>query len=130
MPVSGEGGNVKIGAVPSVVGEVNQWKLDIDAAALETTNFSSGGWKEFIAGLKDWTGSFDANWDVANDTNGQAVIQSNMFAGTSMTVELDVDGTHKYTGSILVTKSSIDAQVKGIITISYTFQGTGALAFA
>jgi len=130
MSLSGVGGNVKVGAAPAVVGEVNQWKLDIDAAALETTNFSSGGWKEFIAGLKDWTGSFDANWDVANDTEGQAVIQSNMFAGTSMAVELDVDGTHKYTGSILVTKASIDTQVKGIVTIAYTFQGTGVLTFA
>jgi len=128
--ISGVGGNVKVGAAPSVVGSVDQWKLDIDSDMLETTNFSSNGWKEFIAGLKEWTGSFDAQWDVANDAQGQKVIQDNQFAGSSMAVELDVDGTNNYSGNILIKKSSIDTQVKGVIKISYTFQGTGALAYA
>jgi len=128
--ISGQGGNVKVGAAPSVVGSVDQWKLDIDSDTLEVTNFGSSGWKEYIAGLKEWSGSFDAFWDVANDANGQKVIQDNQFAGSSMAVELDVDGTHNYSGNILIKKSSIDTQVKGVIKISYTFQGTGALAYA
>lgn len=130
MAITGTGGNVKVGAAPSVVGDVEQWKLDIDTDTLETTNFSSNGWKEYIAGLKEWSGSFDAQWDVANDTNGQEVIQNNQFSGTSMTLEFDVDGTHHYSGTALIKKASIDTQVKGVVKISYTYQGSGALSYA
>lgn len=130
MAIAGLGGSVKVGAAPAKVGEVNQWKLDIGADVVDVTSFDSNGWKEHIATLKDWSGSFDANWDVENDTPGQGAVQNALFAGTTLQVEFDVDATHKYSGTIIVSKASITSAVKDEIKVAYTFQGTGQLTYA
>jgi predicted secreted protein len=128
VAIAGKGGNVKIGA--AMVGEVNQWKLDISNTEIDTTNFGSAGWKTYIAGLNEWSGSFDANWIVETDTTGQVVIQNAILAGTITTLEFDVDGTHHYSGSALIKKFSVDTSVKGQIKLTVDFQGTGALTYA
>jgi predicted secreted protein len=128
VAIAGKGGNVKIGA--AAIGEVNQWKLDIVNTEIDTTNFGSAGWKTYIAGLNEWSGSFDGNWIVETDTTGQVVIQNAILNGTIATLEFDVDGTHHYSGSALIKKFSVDANVKDQIKLVVDFQGTGALTYA
>ncbi len=38
------------------------WSLEPDQEVKDVTTFASGGWKEFAATLKDWSGSAEAYW--------------------------------------------------------------------
>lgn len=38
------------------------WSIDLNVDTLEVTNFDTGGWRDFIAGLTGWTGSADRHW--------------------------------------------------------------------
>lgn len=122
--ITGQAGNVKIGT--TAVAEIDNWKLNISAEMLESTDFDSDGWKEFIAGLKEWSGSFSGNWDMT-DTAGQLAMQGGLIAGTLITLRLDVDGTHYYSGSAFIKSGGIETPVGGKVTVSFDFQGTGAL---
>ena len=122
--ITGQSGSAKIGT--TAVAEIDNWKLDISADMLDSTDFASAGWKEFIAGLKEWSGSFSGNWDMT-DTAGQLAIQTAFLAGTPITLRLDVDSTHYYSGSAHIKSLGVETPVGDKVTVSYDFQGTGAL---
>lgn len=125
--IIGYAGSVKIGA--NAVAEISNWKLDISADLPDTTSFSSGGWKTFIAGLKEWSGSAEGNFDPT-DTNGQLALQNALLNGTSVTLNLSVDGTHKYSGTAYIKKVSPETPVDDKVKISFDFQGSGALTYS
>jgi len=128
MAIAGKGGSFKVGAV--VVSELSNWKLDINEDTLDTTNFGSAGWKEFIAGLKEWSGSVEGTWNVATDATGQKALQDALLGGTTVSVELNLDGTHKYTGTAFVKKIGVGVPVGDKVTFSAELTGTGALTYA
>ena len=129
MAISGKGGGLYVGAVK--VAEIKNWSLDVGADMLDSTNFDSNGWKQFIAGLKEWSASAEGNYAVSTDATGQKAIQDAWLAGTTLSIELRVGATFpKYTGSALVSSMPIEVPVDGIVGISVELQGTGALAYA
>ncbi len=128
MALAGKGATIKVGT--AVITEMENWKLDIGGNTLETTNFGSAGWKQFIQGLKEWSGSCEGNWNVAGDTSGQKALQDALLNGTTVSVEFNLNGTNKYTGTAYVTKISTDAPVGDKIKVSIDLQGTGALTYA
>ena len=131
-PLAGKGGNVKISEDNSnwnTVAEIDTWSLDIGIDALDTTDCESANdWKEFIAGLKNWSGSFSGNWDYT-DTNGQKVAIDDALAATNVYLELFVDGTHYWSGEVIITGISAGASVADKVTINCSFQGTGAISY-
>ena len=127
MAISGKGGNVKVGAV--TVAEVKNWKLDIEADMLESSNFGTAGWKTFVAGLKSWGGSFELEWKVSTDTTGQKALQDALLGGTSVALTLDVNGTNNYSGTAFMKKEGLETPVDGIVTGSFDYQGTAALTY-
>ncbi|MCL5045570.1 MAG: phage tail protein [Actinobacteria bacterium] len=129
MAIAGKGGAVYIGA--NKVAEIGNWSLDLEGETLETTSFDSAGWKEFIAGLKGWSGSAEGNWKVDADATGQKALQDALLNGTTVSLELRVNATpNKYSGSALVTKVGVEAGVDDKVSVSFDFQGTGALTYA
>lgn len=128
MAIAGKGGSVKIGA--NTVTEIGGWKLDLNIDTLEKTNFASSGWRELIAGLKSWNASIEGTWNVASDTNGQKALQDALLNGTTVSIELNLNGTNKYTGSAYVKKISVDEPVNNVVKFSADLEGTGALTYA
>jgi predicted secreted protein len=127
MAVSGKGGGVYVGV--NKVAEITNWTLDIEADMLESTNFDSNGWREYIAGLKGWTGSFEGQWKMS-DINGQKALQDALLGGTTVSIKLDVNGTNNYTGSAFISTQGIETPVDDIVSVSFDFQGTAALTYA
>ena len=68
MAVTGTGGAVKIST--NKVAEIENWSLDLGADDIDITSFDSNGWKEYLAGLREWSGSCEGNFD-STDTSGQ-----------------------------------------------------------
>lgn len=125
--VAGRGGSVKIGA--ATVASIKNWSLDINLDTLDITALGKT-WKEFIAGLREWSGSLEGDWDVQTDVTGQKAIQDALLNGTAVTLELYVNAANKYSGSAFITAASPSADVGDLVSISFDFQGTGALAYA
>lgn len=128
MAITGKGGNLKVGSTN--VSQMSSWKLDIDIELKDATNFASNGWKEQIAGLKGWSGSSDGTWNVITDTTGQKALQDALLNGTTVSIEFNINGTNKYTGSAFVKKISVDEPVDDVVKFSVDLEGTGALTFA
>ncbi len=124
MALTGKDGSVYLGA--NKVAEIENWSLDLEADDVETTSFDSDGWKEYLAGLKGWSGSFEGNYK-SDDTNGQKAILAAWLAGTALSAVFKVTDSITFSGDILV-NPSIEVPVEDKVTFSCEFQGTGVLS--
>lgn len=124
MAVSGCGGAVKISSTK--VAEIANWSLDLGADDIDITSFDSQCWKEYLSGLKEWSGSIEGNFD-STDTNGQKAILAAWLAGTSLEITFEVSSGVAFEGEAFV-KPSIEVPVDDKASFSCDIQGTGALA--
>lgn len=123
MAVTGKDGAVKLGV--NKVAEMSNWSLDLGADDVDTTNFDSDGWKEFLAGLKEWSGSIEGNF-VADDTTGQKAIFQAWLNGQALEFTFEVSSGVTFVGSAFV-KPSVEVPVDDKATFSSDIQGTGPL---
>ena len=123
MAVTGTGGAVKLGA--NKIAEISNWSLDLGADDVEITSFDSNGWKEYLAGLKEWSGSIEGNLKT-DDTNGQKAILNAWINGETLEFTFEVSSGVSFTGNAYV-KPSIEVPVDDKASFSCDFQGTGAL---
>lgn len=123
----GYAGKVTIGA--NTAAELKNWKMDLGADMQDVTVFSTTGWKTFLAGLKEWSGSAEGNFDMT-DTNGQLALQNALINGTSVALKLYVNATNYYSGTAFVKKVAPEAAVDGVVSVAFDFQGSGALTYA
>lgn len=126
MALAGKGGSVKIGT--NVVAEIKSWSLDIGADNLDKTALGDA-WKSFIQGLKEWSATAEGNWVINTDTNGQKAIQDAYLAGNTVTLNLYVNATNYYSGTALISGISVETGVEDLVTVSFEFQGSGALSY-
>lgn len=118
--VSGKNGSVSF---TGASGSIHSWTISLVGDALETTDFddSSGG-RSYIPGLTGWSGSFDAYYSTGNTSvPGTSATGTVILRTTTGTVGL-------FTGDIIITGTDVTTPIDGIVTQSYTFQGTGAVA--
>ena len=111
---------------------VSSWNCSIETDTLETTALGTGGWKTFEGSLQSWTGTVELMlsdddeslaYDGTNSTTGDYV------SGAELAVVL-TDGTNgnTYTGSAIVTSTSVEVSSADLVTVSLDLTGTGALA--
>jgi hypothetical protein len=97
------------------------WSIDTDAEDTEATTFASGGWKEYVRTLKNWSGSAEAYWGdrLFYDSLGQIVV-----------VKLFVDAGPSQDcleGFALINGDGIESPVDGLVTETVDFTGVGPL---
>lgn len=121
--ISGKAGQVML-ATAGVTG-IKSWTLDYTADMLETTDFADAGVKSYVVGGSGWSGSFEGLKNTTpialatSDTPIDAEFQEIASVATGRVA--------KWTGGIFITGVSASTANDGIVTYSYTFQGTGAL---
>jgi predicted secreted protein len=123
MAVTGTGGAVKLGA--NKIAEISNWSLDLGADDIDITSFDSQGWKEYLAGLKEWSGSIEGNLKT-DDTNGQKAILNAWLNGEKLTFTFEVSSGVSFQGEAFV-KPSIEVPVDDKASFSCDITGTGAL---
>ena len=99
------------------------WALSGEGDEHDVTDFTSTGWKEFLMGLKEWSGSYTAFVDDTTQLDANA----NWFGGDAAAAVFDMDGTRTFTGSILIKSFSVDTSVGDVIKVTFNFRGTGTL---
>jgi predicted secreted protein len=113
-------------AAAAVTG-IGSWTVDAKGETADTTGFDSAGVKEFIAGLTEWTMSFEGAVD--NAAGGLVAGAGHLAVGATVTAKPYIDAAKFYTGSAIVTSVSVKAGVNGALTWSAQFQGTGVLTY-
>ena len=113
--------------------DVKSAVLTVDAASLDTTDFASAGWTEVIGGLK--SGSLQINFqDDATNSAIDDILWG--LLGTVVTFEVRPTSSAvgvnnpKYTGSVLITSTSIGGAVGELAMKLLTFPTSGAVARA
>jgi hypothetical protein len=124
---SGTNGSLSFGS-GGYATAVTAWTLDVAIAELDITSWddaSSGViWREFIAGIREYTGTITARLDPA-----QTVLAD---IGSELSATFDVDteqgtGGLGYTGDIIITGITPSVEMEGVSEVSFTFRGAGEL---
>ena len=119
---TGSEGTIKVGA--NTVGELRSFTLETTAETIEDTSMGDTN-RSYKVGLKSFTGSASLFWDEA-DTGQPAIV-----VGTEITLNVYPEGASSgdtyYTGSAIVTGSTIASSFDGMVEAEVSFQGTGAL---
>ncbi len=96
---------------------IKTWIVNTVADALETTTLADNQNRQFIAGLKGFSGSFEGNWDVANTLAvGDIGVATFQFGSD----------TDSQSASVLITGVDTENSFDGVVSAGVTFQGTGA----
>ena len=119
---TGSEGTVKIGS--DVLGSIRSYTIESTGETIENSTMGLSA-RTYVAGLTTFTGSFDVYFDETDTA------QSAVDAGASVTFSVypegDEAGDTYYTGSGIVTGRSITASFDGMVEMSLSIQGSGAL---
>lgn len=124
MALAGRGGSIWVS--PNKIAEMTSWSLELSVDTIDTTNFDSNDWGEFLMSFKSWTVSAEGNYKP-DDTQGQGALISAYLNSTPVTLLLKVTDNIYFTGQAYVTSLSIETPVDDRITFSAELQGTGPI---
>jgi predicted secreted protein len=103
--------------------------LSSTTAMIDITNKDSGGWRELLAGLSEWSMSGDFIVDFA-DSKGPDDLYTAKEAKTSVTVKYmnNTSGEVYYQGSAFISSLTLNAGTEGEPNGSFELQGTSTLS--
>lgn len=114
VEIAGWGGDATAtGLTVSVTG----WTLNRHGVALETTSADDNQFRTFLAGLKSWDGTINANFEVGNTLDVADRVQLALYLGSGSSLGIS--------GSALITERGETSEVDGLISTIFTFQGSG-----
>lgn len=120
---SGVEGTVKVGA--NAIAEIRSFSVEETGDTIDDSTMGDVS-RTYIAGLRTYTASIDCLWDETNTTG-----QGALTVGATVTLNLYPEGATAgdvyYTGSAIVTGRTITTSYDGLIEMSITCQGSGAL---
>ena len=108
------------------VAEIRSWSLESTADTIEDSVMGDSA-RTYQVGLASWSASVDAYWD--DDSTAQTALT----AGASVTLKFYPEGTSAgtyYHGTALVTSVSTSSSFDGMVEVSFSATGTGALTTA
>jgi len=123
---TGSEGTVKVGA--NAIAEIRSYTLEESADTLEDTTMGDTA-RTYKPSLTTYTGSIDVLWDET-DTTGQGALTIGSEITLNMYPEGSVTGDTYMTGAAIVTGRSITASYDGMVEMSISVQGNGALTTA
>ncbi len=126
MAIAGKSGKLGLGV--NTVVDVSSWSLELGTDTLDVTALGDS-WKKFIAGLKEWSASAEGFYSVHTDTNGQKALQDAYLNSTEVSLRLYVNAVNYYSGSAYIYGLTVEDPVDDTVSVSFEFQGTGALAY-
>lgn len=105
--------------------------LSISNGVIDATDKDSGGWRELLDGLREWNASMTANYDQAQaEQLGLVDKIIDTTTTTQMAIGIGFDnntGDIMFTGNALVAETTLTGDNDAVVTVDYTFEGTGAL---
>ena len=115
-------GKVMVGG--KAVGLVDSWNATIDVTAADITALGEQ-WENSEAVKKAWSGSISATLD---NQKHKALIDNILGLSAKLDVELFAGKEVSLSGSIMLTSASINAVQGDKTSISFNFEGCGAVS--
>lgn len=120
---TGSEGTVKVGS--NAIAEIRSFSIEQSADTLEDTTMGDTA-RTYKSSLTTYTGSVDVLWDET-DTNGQGALTIGAEVTLNLYPEGDTSGDTYYTGTAIVTGRTINSTYDGLVEMSISVQGSGAL---
>ena len=120
---AGSEGTVKVGS--NAVAEIRSFSIEETADTLEDTTMGDTA-RTYKSSLTSFSGSVDVLWDET-DSSGQGALTIGAEVTLNLYPEGDASGDTYLTGSAIVTGRSISSSYDGLVEMSITVQGNGAL---
>lgn len=121
---TGSEGTVKVGS--NAIAEIRSFSIEESADTLEDTTMGDTA-RTYKSSLTNYTGSVDVLWDET-DTTGQGALTIGAEVTLNLYPEGDTSGDTYYTGSAIVTGRTINSSYDGLVEMSISVQGNGALS--
>lgn len=119
--LSGTAGSVVAGTV--TVGEISEWSLNLSASTVDVTAFGDN-WIEKIVSVRDASGSFSGNMDLADTAQGTLI--NSMLGGSAVALKLYASATKYWNvGTAFVTGMGPAISQTGKGEISFDFETSG-----
>ena len=120
---TGSEGTVKVGA--NAIAEIRSFSIEESADTLEDTTMGDTA-RTYKSSLTNYTGTIDVLWDET-DTTGQGALTIGAAVTLNLYPEGDTSGDTYYTGAAIVTGRTINSSFDGLVEMSISVQGSGAL---
>lgn len=120
---TGSEGTVKVGA--NAIAEIRSFSIEESADTLEDTTMGDTA-RTYKSSLTTYTGTVDVLWDET-DTTGQGALTIGASVTLNLYPEGDTSGDTYYTGTAIVTGRTINSSFDGLVEMSISVQGSGAL---
>lgn len=120
---AGSEGTVKVGS--DAIAEIRSFSIEETADTLEDTSMGDAA-RTYKPSLTNFTGSIDVLWDES-DTAGQGGLTIGAEVTLNLYPEGDTSGDTYLTGSAIVTGRSVTSSFDGLVEMSISVQGNGAL---
>lgn len=121
---TGSEGTVKVGS--DAIAEIRSFSIEESADTLEDTSMGDTA-RTYKPSLTNYTGSIDVLWDET-DSTGQGALTIGAEVTLNLYPEGDTSGDTYYTGSAIVTGRTINSSFDGLVEMSISVQGNGALS--
>lgn len=120
---TGSAGLVKVGS--NTAAEIRSFTLDTSAEVLEDTTLGDTS-RTYQIGKKGATVSVECWWDET-DTNGQIAMAEGSQVALNLYPEGADSGDYYFSGTYIITGSSVSVPTDGIIEATFNATMTGAL---
>lgn len=135
MAIAAYPATIKSGS--TVINDIMTYELPLKMDLVETTAFSGSGGaaigvKTFVPTLTGTQIKASGSWNAAIGTGdtGQLALQTAFLGRSTVSLVLSPNGTNTYTVTCYISDMAIKADVKGVVTVDFTLQTTGALVAA
>lgn len=124
---TGSEGTVKVGTAGSdvAIAEIRSFSIEESADTLEDTTMGDSA-RTYKPSLTTFTGSLDVLWDES-DTTGQGALTIGAEVTLNLYPEGATSGDTYLGGTAIVTGRSINSSYDGLVEMSISVQGSGAL---
>lgn len=123
---SGSEGTVKVGS--DAIAEIRSFSIEETADTIEDTSMGDSA-RTYKPSLTSFSGSIDVFWDET-DTAGQGGLTIGAEVTLNLYPEGDTAGDTYLSGSAIVTGRSVSSSFDGLVEMSISVQGNGALTQA
>ena len=120
---AGSEGTVKVGA--NAIAEIRSFSIEETADTIEDTTMGDVA-RTYKPSLTSFSGSVDVFWDET-DSTGQGALTIGAEVTLNLYPEGSTTGDTYLSGSAIVTSRSISSSFDGMVEMSISVQGNGAL---
>jgi predicted secreted protein len=120
---AGSEGTVKVGS--DAIAEIRSFSIEETADTIEDTSMGDAA-RTYKPSLTSFSGSIDVFWDET-DAAGQGALTIGAEVTLNLYPEGDTAGDTYLSGSAIVTGRSVSSSFDGLVEMSISVQGNGAL---